>query len=69
VLADKAWDVDSTMHKNLRQELKLREERNILIKEKLQAGISVAYKSSGHSLAPMVMSGDYLLWLREVGLE
>jgi hypothetical protein len=59
VLSDPAWDDDSTWHnKDRKTELALRKERNMLIKEKLQAGVSVAYKSSGNSLAPMVMSGD-----------
>ena len=40
------------------QELKLRDARNRLIHESLLASRSVWYKSSGHSMWPLVQSGD-----------
>ena len=39
-------------------ELKLRERRDGLLREKLTAGFSVFYKSSGNSMWPLVHSGD-----------
>ena len=39
-------------------EVRLRHERNKLIKEKLLAGETVCYRSSGSSLKPRVKSGD-----------
>ena len=41
-----------------RRELDLRNKRNELIKEKLQEGKTVAYRSSGWSLFPRVWSND-----------
>ena len=40
------------------KELRLREERNVLIKEQLQLGKPVVYRSSGWSLWPRVWSND-----------
>ena len=38
--------------------LKLRQERNLLIKQQLQRGEHVCYRSSGNSMWPTVKSGD-----------
>ena len=43
-------------------ELNLRQVRNKMIKEKLQQGRSVVYRSSGWSLWPRVSSGDNLTY-------
>ena len=40
------------------REQQLRERRSVLIREKLTAGFSVFYKSSGNSMWPLVQSGD-----------
>ena len=53
-----AFDVDWTLHSDWGIELKRREERNVLIKDQLQSGRPVCYRSSGWSLYPRVHSGD-----------
>ena len=52
------YDVDWTLNKDWDLELRLREERNKLIKEQLVGGSSVCYRSSGNSLSPQVRSND-----------
>ena len=52
-------DVDWTLcPEDPAKELRLREERNVLIKEQLQLGKPVIYRSSGWSLYPRVWSND-----------
>ena len=52
-------DVDWTLvPDNWQMELRLREVRNKLLKEKLLAGETVCYRSSGWSLWPRVSCGD-----------
>jgi len=52
-------DVDWTVCKgDWGLERRLREERNKLLKEQLQAGHNVCYRSSGWSLFPLVSSND-----------
>ena len=52
-------DVDWTLcPEDSAKELRLREERNVLIKEQLQLGKPVIYRSSGWSLYPRVWSND-----------
>ena len=55
-------DVDWTRHSDWGEEQRLREVRNELIKAKLQAGKTVAYRSSGWSLWPRVASNDLCLY-------
>jgi hypothetical protein len=43
---------------NWEMELRLRHQRNVMIKAQLQAGRSVLYRSSGWSLYPRVWSND-----------
>ena len=52
-------DVDWTLcPEDWEKELRLRHQRNLLIKEKLLEGKSVCFRSSGNSLAPRVCSND-----------
>jgi hypothetical protein len=51
-------DFDWTLHAEKTIELRRREERNVVVKEALQAGNTVAFRSSGNSLHPWVHSGD-----------
>ena len=52
-------DVDWTLcPEDSGKELRLREERNVLIKEQLQLGKPVIYRSSGWSLYPRLWSND-----------
>ena len=44
------------------KELRLREERNVLIKEQLQLGKPVVYRSSGWSLYPRIHSNDWCFY-------
>ena len=52
------FDFDWTQHPNRKTEYKLREQRNVLIKEALKNGKKIAYRSSGNSMSPWVVSGD-----------
>ena len=52
------WDIDWTLKADWTEELRLREKRNQLIKQQLQAGRTVAYRQSGWSLNPRVKSND-----------
>ena len=51
-------DFDWTLHSDWSIELKRRDERNKLVKAELQNGNTVAFRSSGNSLDPWVLSGD-----------
>ena len=51
-------DVDWTLSEDIAVELRSREIRNDMIKEKLQAGRSIVYRSSGWSLYPTVHAND-----------
>ncbi len=54
-----SWDYDWTQNPNdWMQEQQDRLKRNIIIKDKLQRGITVAFRSGGHSLWPRVHSND-----------
>ena len=52
------FDVDWTAGHSREMELALRQSRNIMMKEQLQRGIGVAYRSSGWSCWPRIHSGD-----------
>jgi len=56
-------DTDWTLHADWAEEQRLREERNLLIKQQLDAGQTVAYRSSGWSLFPRVRSNDICCYL------
>ena len=56
-------DTDWTLSADWSEEMKLREERNLLIKAQLIAGKTVAYRSSGWSLYPKVHSNDICFFL------
>ena len=51
-------DVDQTLSWDWTTVVRRREERNVVLKQMLQAGHQVAYRSSGRSLEPRVYSGD-----------
>ena len=51
-------DVDWTLSADWMTELRLREVRNNQIKQQLQAGLNVCYRSSGSSLWPRVCCND-----------
>ena len=48
----------TTVPDNWEMELRLRDSRNRLIRENLDNGRSVFYKSSGSSMSPLVQHGD-----------
>ena len=56
-------DTDWTLSWDWREEQRLREERNQLIKAQLKEGKTVAYRSSGWSLFPKVHSNDLTSYL------
>ena len=56
-------DVDWTLKQDWTEELRLREVRNELAKTQLQAGKTVAYRSSGWSLFPKVCSNDLCIYV------
>ena len=56
-------DTDWTKSADWSEELRLREERNQLIKAQLRAGKTVAYRQSGWSLWPRVRSNDLCCYL------
>jgi len=58
VQADPIGGVDWTLHDDWCIENHLRWERNVMIKEQLQKGVNVCYRSSGNSMWPTVKSGD-----------
>jgi len=58
VMATHAFNQDWTLHSDRVIELQLRERRDEMIKNKLQSGQPVAFKSGGHSLWPLLHSGD-----------
>jgi len=58
VQADPIGGVDWTLNEDWGIEHKLRWERNVMIKENLQKGLNVCYRSSGNSMWPTVKSGD-----------
>ena len=51
-------DFDQTLGHDWLTELDRREERNVELKRMLLEGYTVAYRSSGNSLLPLVASGD-----------
>ena len=51
-------DYDWTLNADKKEEKKQRQERNLMIKEKLQNGRTVQYRSSGWSLWPKVRPND-----------
>ena len=51
-------DFDWTLDKDKTTELRKRGHRNRLVKEALQSGKTVAFRSSGNSLDPWVLSND-----------
>ncbi len=58
-LATDALNPDGTLHSDNRlTEPQLRQRRNDMIKEQLQSGQPVAFRSRGKSLWPLVHSGD-----------
>ena len=50
--------LDSHPELDWTKEIRLREDRTEMIKELLQKGKNVCYRSSGNSMAPKVKSGD-----------
>ena len=56
-------DTDWTKSADWSEELRLREERNQLIKAQLRAGKTVAYRQSGWSLFPKVRSNDLCCYM------
>ena len=52
------FDFDWTLHKVKKLELQRREQRDQLVKEALQSGKTVKFRSSGNSLDPWVLSND-----------
>ena len=51
-------DVDQTLSWDWTIQARRREERNVKLKQLLQSGQPVAYRSNGRSLEPRVFSGD-----------
>ena len=61
---DTDWTkVPGSMHdaKLWKQEMRLRDARNKMIREQLEAGRTVFYKSSGHSMWPLAQSNDAII--------
>ena len=58
VWADPIGGLDWTLNEDWDKEFKLRWFRNVQIKEQLQRGEHVCYRSSGNSMWPTVKSGD-----------
>ena len=58
VLAEPVGGVDWTIYKDWDTQMQLRWARNVMIKEQLQRGQNVCYRSSGQSMWPIVKSGD-----------
>ena len=55
-------EVDWTLCRDWEAERQNRLIRNLMIKEMLQSGRSVQFRSSGDSLKPKVLSGDVTMW-------
>ena len=55
-------EVDWTLCRDWEAEIQNRLIRNLMIKEMLQSGRSVQFRSSGNSLKPKVISGDVTMW-------
>ena len=58
---DKDWTIPPDSN-DWSEEWRLREERNVMIMNKLKAGKTVQYRSSGSSLYPIVKSGDLCIF-------
>ena len=57
------WTIPRNLHKgDHAEEQRLRHMRNVMIKDQLQEGRTVQYRSSGNSLFPIVHSNDVCMY-------